>query len=253
MGADDGLCGDCGGGLQSLPAVAGGGAFCPKCMQRQREEQDRLDQERLERERLERVKAAQVAGYLADSQLGVRFVGLGFGDYRPVCEEAAKTLEVCRGFAQEFTGRDGRSLVFVGSPGTGKNMLSAIIGQEVIRRGFSFLHTSATKVVRRFKDSWKRREVTEEEVLRYFVGPDLLVIDEIGVQFGSATEQMYLTEVINDRYEARKSTILLSNLTLTEVEAVLGVRAMERFCEDGSRVLVFAWSSWRRQQGKAMR
>ena len=106
MGADDGLCGDCGGGLQSLPAVAGGGAFCPKCMQRQREEQDRLEQEWLERERLERVKAAQVAGYLADSQLGVRFVGLGFGDYQPVCEEAAKTLDVCRGFAQEFTGRD---------------------------------------------------------------------------------------------------------------------------------------------------
>lgn len=253
QGAHDGLCGDCGGALQALPAVAGGGSFCPVCVQRQTEEQDRQEQERLELARRERVKAEQVAAYLADSQLGKRFVGLGFADYRPVCADAARALEVCRGFAQEFSGLDGRSLVFVGSPGTGKNMLSAIIGQEVIRRGFSFLHTSATKVVRRFKDSWKRKEVTEEEVLRYFVGPDLLVIDEIGVQFGSATEQMYLTEVINDRYEARKSTILLSNLTLNEVEAVLGLRAMERFCEDGSRVLVFAWPSWRRQQGKPMR
>jgi DNA replication protein DnaC len=54
--------------------------------------------------------------------------------------------------------------------------------------------------------------------------------------------------VINDRYEAKKSTILISNLTIQQVAEVLGVRPMDRFREDGSQVLVFAWPSWRRQQ-----
>ena len=87
--------------------------------------------------------------------------------------------------------------------------------------------------------------VTEDQVLRYFVTPDLLVIDEVGVQFGTATEQLYLTEVINDRYEAMKPMILLSNLTLKQVEDTLGVRSMERFKENGGRVLVLNWASYR--------
>jgi len=221
--------------------------FCPVCAidASKREEEERRSAE--ERERQERVKMAQIKRYLADSCLGVRFLGKTFADYRPVCREAQQVLAECQSFATDFVPGHGRNMIFVGSVGTGKNMLSAIVGQEVMRRGCSFLHTSATKVVRKFKDSWKRPDLTEEEVLRYFVTPDLLVIDEIGVQFGTPTEKLYLTEVINDRYEARRSTILLSNLTLKQVEEVLDARTMDRFHEDGGSVLVFAWPSWRRQ------
>lgn len=239
-------CPQCQGERKRLPEVAGGGLYCPVCTARdsEREEQERKEADA--RERDERSKRAQIARYLEDSCLGKRFVGKTFADYLPSCPEARWVLEECRAFAEGFGG--GRNLIFVGSMGTGKNMLSAIIGQEVIGRGFSFLHTSALKVVRRFKDSWKQPDTTETEVLRYFVTPDLLVIDEIGVQFGSPTEKLFLAEVINDRYEARRSTILLSNLTLKQVEEALDSRTIDRFHEDGGTVLVFAWSSWRRQK-----
>jgi DNA replication protein DnaC len=231
--------------MKQAPDWLGGTCYCPVCAEAQAAiERDRLAKE--EQERQESVKRAQVRRYLADSCIGERFRGLAFTDYRPVCAGAAKVLQACREFVADFRVGCGVNLVFVGSPGTGKNMLSAIIGQELMDRGFSFLHTTAVKVVRRFKDSWKTPGVTEEEVLRYFVTPDLLVIDEVGVQFGSATEQLYLTEVINDRYESRRSTILLSNLTMKQIEETLGVRAVERFHEDSSRVLVFDWQSYRR-------
>jgi DNA replication protein DnaC len=234
--------------MQALPAGFGGGYYCPACNLAGRDSERREQQDREEREERERIGRLRLEKYLADSALGSRFVGMTFADYRPPNRDAAAVLETCRSFADTFTPGSGKSLVFVGSPGTGKNMLSAIIGQEVMRKGHSFLHTTAVKVVRRFKDSWKSGDVTEEEVLRYFVAPDLMVIDEVGVQFGTATEQLYLTEVINDRYEAKKSTILISNLTIQQVAEVLGVRPMDRFREDGSQVLVFAWPSWRRQQ-----
>lgn len=40
--------------------------------------------------------------------------------------------------------------------GTGKNMLSSIIGQAVIASGYSSVHTTAMKLVRRIKGSWGR-------------------------------------------------------------------------------------------------
>lgn len=241
-------CSRCSGEMKRLPMSLGGVPYCPACAARDAEADDRQRREAEERERREQTKRAQIRRYLADSCLGERFVGKTFGDYHPVCPEAHRALEECRVFAAEFVPGSGRNLILVGSPGTGKNMLSAIIGQEVMARGSSFLHTSAVKVVRRFKDSWKIPGATEEEVLRYFVAPDLLVIDEIGVQFGTPTEKLYLTEVINDRYEAKRSTILLSNLTMKQVEEVIGARGIDRFHEDGSRVLVFAWPSYRRQK-----
>jgi DNA replication protein DnaC len=238
-------CPECQGERKRLPAAGGGGFYCPACTAKASEREEAEQKKGEAREREDRIKRGQIARYLTDSCLGKRFVGLAFSDYRPSCREAQYVVDECRAFAEGFG--NGRSLIFVGSSGTGKNMLSAIVGQEVIGRGFSFLHTSALKVVRRFKDSWKQPDLTEEEVLRYFVTPDLLVIDEIGVQFGSPTEKLYLAEVINDRYEARRSTILLSNLVLKQVEEALDSRTIDRFHEDGGKVLVFAWPSWRRQ------
>ena len=48
-----------------------------------------------------------------------------------------------------------------------------------------------------------------------FIRPDLLILDEVGVQFGSETEKMILFEIINGRYEQLKPTIVISNLART--------------------------------------
>ena len=200
----------------------------------------------------QREKQRLIERYLADSCIGKRFLGMAFRDYRPSCNEAGKVLAECREFAESFEPENGRNLIMAGATGTGKNMLASVIGQEVIKnKGLSFLHTTAIKVVRRYKDSWRVTEETERDVLSYFLTPDLLVIDEIGVQFGTATEQLYLTELINDRYEAMKSTILISNLTVKQIEDTLGHRSVERFHENNSKVLIFNWKSYRRQQSAA--
>jgi DNA replication protein DnaC len=240
------LCEKCHALLVLEPDWLGGQSYCAVCDT----EQAVIDQNRLwqeEKTRKDKNKQAQITRYLADSCIGVRFKGKSFTDYNPVNKAAEQALDVCRSFSASFRANSGTNMIFVGSPGTGKNMLSAVIGQDIIKRGFSFLHTTALKIVRRYKDSWKQPGVTEEQVLRYYTTPDLLVIDEIGVQFGTVTEQLYLTELINDRYEAMKPIIMLSNLTIKQIEDAMGVRSMERFQENGGRVVVFNWPSYRRR------
>ncbi len=206
---------------------------------------ERVDAENKAKEaRREEQRQLRISSNLRSCSIGERFMYMTFDDYKPTCNNAAKVLEACRDYVEAFG--IGASLMMIGSPGTGKNMLAAIIGQELIKREFLFLHTTAMKLIRKVKDSWRDKEQSEQDVISSFVAPDLLVIDEIGVQFGSATEQLYLTEIINDRYEKRRSTILISNLKLSQLAEVMGERAIDRFYDDGSKILVFDWSSYRR-------
>ena len=55
-----------------------------------------------------------------------------------------------------------------------------------------------------------------------------------------------LFDVLNDRYGEMRPTILLGNLTTTELETYLGERILDRLRELGSVTVPFAWPSHRR-------
>lgn len=182
-------------------------------------------------------------------QIGKRFQGKTWADYQAEGKPAQAVKWTCQKIAQEFSRHldVGTNWLFVGRCGTGKNMLSALIAQDVVRAGHTALHTTAAKLVRRIRSTWGGNG-SEEEAIAQFVGPKLLILDEVGVQVGSKDEKRLLTEVINDRYEAMRPTICLSNHTVDELEHYLGGRVMDRFHEGESRVLVFDWESWRRKK-----
>ena len=241
------VCSSCGHEFEAFCFLGSIATICNDCEQKKIAEYERME---LERERLEREKALQrrIIQRLGDCNIGERFSGMVFDDYKPSCPNAENVLQSCREYVGNFKDKSGCSLLMIGSPGTGKNMLAAIICQEIIKADFSALHTTAMKLVRKVKDSWKNKDLSEQSVIDSFVIPSLLVIDEIGVQFGTPTEQLYLTEIINERYEKRRPTILISNLTLSQLTEVMGARVIDRFYDDGSKMLVFNWESHRRKK-----
>lgn len=223
--------------------------FCPMCAEDAREQEQQWLEEQ-EREARKARRQAEFDKRFAAVMIGKRFQDQTWNDYRPTCKAAAQIKRSCRDIGREFSRHLelGTNWLFVGRCGTGKNMLSALIAREVVGEGFTALHTTAAKLVRRVRSTWGGHG-SEEEAIEQFVQPDLLIIDEVGVQAGSDTEQRLLTEVINDRYEAMRPTICISNHTVKELEDYLGVRAMDRFYEGESKVLVFDWESWRRRPG----
>ncbi len=162
--------------------------------------------------------------------------------------------------AMDFTrGSYNTGLIMCGKNGTGKSMLSSIVLQELIRaspdstpdsnyiyfKHKNRLYTEAIKVIRVIKGAWRPgAEYTEQEAIDSFVRPSVLVIDEIGMQYGSPTEAQLLTEIINDRYNQKKPTILCGNVTIKEISEVIGDRIIDRFRDNG-KVLVFDWDSYR--------
>lgn len=176
-----------------------------------------------------------------------RFANRSFSNFIADSEEKEYVLDFSKKYAEEFESNPGRCAVFIGTPGTGKTHLAVAIGLDLLSREKSVLFSTAIRAIRRIKDTWgKSATETESEAVESLVWPDLLILDEVGVQFGSDAEKILLFDVMNERYERRKSTIILSNLSAEEVKSYLGERVFDRLREDGGKSIVFKWESHRK-------
>ena len=178
-----------------------------------------------------------------------RFENCTLQNYEPVNDDAKRALKVCQAYASRWPERlqKGGGLVMCGKPGTGKNHLALAIARHAItEHQSSAVFTTALKIAREYKSTWsKGSSRTEDEVIRYFTKPDLLIIDEVGVQFGSDAEKLIMFEIINTRYERMKPTILISNQTREELSAFIGERVLDRMSDGGGCTLSFTWDSYR--------
>lgn len=189
---------------------------------------------------------------LGHSGIPPRFIQRGFETYQVNTREQAKAFELAKEYATNFEDklRRGEGLLLIGSTGTGKTHLATAICKAVIRAGYQAYFTSVLSVMQVIKESYRRdSELTEREAIAKFVEADLLAMDEIGVQHNSDTERMFLTEIINQRYEQMKPTILLSNLPQksqhgTDLVNVLGERIISRLKEVNTTV-VCDWEDYR--------
>ena len=178
-----------------------------------------------------------------------RFKNCTLQNYEPVNDDAKRVLKVCQAYPSKWPERlqIGGGLVMCGKPGTGKNHLAlAIARHAIIEHQSSVIFTTALKIAREYKSTWSKAATrTEEEVIRQFTHPDLLIIDEVGVQFGSDAEKLILFEIINTRYEYMKPTILISNQSKDELSAFIGERVIDRMNDGGGCTLAFTWDSYR--------
>jgi len=218
---------------------------CPKCAEEAKEEEKRKE---AEEQRLREIQAwERKLGY---SGIPERFHERTLDAFVVSNAGQQKAFDFCRAYIEDMQGvlKSGRCAVFVGKVGTGKTHLAVGIGLAFMQARKAVLFTTVMKAVRRIKDSWRKESgQTEDEAIQSLVYPDLLILDEVGVQFGSETEKMLLFDVLNERYQKRKPTILMSNLVVAEVKAYVGERIMDRFAEDGGEVVVFDWDSYRRK------
>ena len=62
---------------------------------------------------------------------------------------------------------------------------------------------------------------------------ELLIIDEVGVQYGTESERLELFDIINHRYNECLTTICLSNLDDKKIASLLGRRICDRLFGGG--------------------
>ena len=189
--------------------------------------------------------------WMIGANIGIppRFRGKSFDDYQPVSKASQKNKNVLVAYANNFLEhfKAGRSLILCGGMGTGKTMLVCALAQQIrteLRK--NVIYTTAYHLVREVKDTYGNPGQREDEVISKYAFPDLLIIDEVGVQFGSDSESLIMFEVLNSRYENMLPSIVISNVDLSELGRYLGDRGIDRLKENGGGVLVFDWESYRK-------
>lgn len=225
---------------------------CPVCEKDAEAERSSAEAAKLQTS-AKSLKARKISKLLEGSEIPRRFRGRTFDNYRAEGDAQVHAFTKAKAFAEHFpvAMELGASFVFCGKPGTGKTHLACAIGNHVMQAfGASVAFMTVFEAIQRVKATYGDSTKTESQVMRSFAEVDLLILDEVGVQFGTKYEEVIITDIINRRYSDMRPTLILSNLTSDELSEYLGARVVDRMYEGGGGVLAFDWDSYRAKVAK---
>lgn len=134
---------------------------------------------------------------------------------------------------------DRHLLLFRGQPGTGKgHVLWSVVRHVVIEHGATVRVVKLPSLIRDLRESWRKGSEgpTEEERLKEYRRPDLLVIDEVSNHafYGEPTRHLY--DVLDDRMDWCRPTILTTNESEQAIAELLGPALWDRLLGYGELV-----------------
>ena len=177
-----------------------------------------------------------------------RFLGSSFENFK-VSTESDLNYRTTQKYKSTFAKikKNGTSLIFCGLPGTGKTHLACALVMALIDAGYHAKYSTSYKLFAHIKSTYNKASLEHEtQVIQKYIDCDLLILDEVGVQFGSEAERVLFYQVINGRYEDVLPTILISNEDKQGVQKFIGDRCFDRMCDGNGAVLSFDWKSHRK-------
>ena len=192
--------------------------------------------------RLKRGRSRGVASVIPPRYRGVSF------DRPPVSDmvrnlETKGTVAAVRKFVDDLDDRleAGKGLWLFGDTGTGKTTLAMLVSKAVLESGHSVAIYSLPKLLARIRRTYDS-EPGGDSYLAFFerlTAVDLLHIDDLGAEKRSdwVLEQLYA--IVNERYEARRSIIVTTNLPHHELEEQIGTRTVSRLNEMCEELALF--------------
>jgi DNA replication protein DnaC len=187
------------------------------------EEIKRQEEEQGKRERIERYKKSGVPE---------RYYNESLDTYKITNEMQKAAARAIGEFLREIKCGAFRTLVLIGSAGTGKTHLACGVVRE-----YGGKYATAPDIVEEIRRAKSfSADQTEQQIIDSYSHKRLLVIDEIGRGIAATDEKYMLYQIINARYNTRKPTVLISNFTKADFLQYIGVAAADRLVESGDIV-----------------
>ncbi len=103
--------------------------------------------------------------------------------------------------------------------GSGKSRLAVSIANGLIRRlDVNVLYISSVNMLNELKNTFDNKNgVREMDILNFYGNVEVLIIDDFGVEKATDWSESIFTQVLEDRMNNKKVTILTSNLSVEEL------------------------------------
>lgn len=182
-----------------------------------------------------------------------RFENVSLDNYTAETPEQKKLVETLKaGIEKGFD----KNILIIGGVGTGKTHLAyavvnALAKKKTASSGYRYyseekvIYRPIKSIIDNIRAAWKDPESAEMDA--YCTCP-VLIIDEIGVQYGTENERTELYEVFNRRYEDELPIIAISNHDKDALLRILGQRIFDRLT-GGAAVFELSGKSFR-QRGR---
>lgn len=130
-------------------------------------------------------------------------------------------------FAHSFSGSQNDSWLLLGATGLGKTHLSTSVAKVVIERGYDVVYESAQGIISAFEMKRFGGDYESDKEAKFF-DCDLLIIDDLGVEIANQFTVSCIYNIINTRINNRKSTIINTNLSQSELRGRYADRITSR-------------------------
>lgn len=151
---------------------------------------------------------------------------------------ARQAVQSCRNFVRTFD-TEFQNLFFYGDTGIGKTYLSNCVAKELLDSGHSVIYFTASSLFRIFEKNAFDREQDTGEDYRNIFACDLLIIDDLGTEFSNTFTVSQLFLCLNERILRQKSTMISTNLTLTQLKEIYSERTFSRIFSSYTMIKLF--------------
>ena len=154
-----------------------------------------------------------------------------------------ETLIKCKNFLNSYVSKypsvDKHTIMLSGKTGVGKTFLAQCTANEFIKKGILTLFISAFNMNNNFLKYHTTFTEDKQSYYEMVYEPDVLIIDDLGTEplLKNVTTN-YLCSLLNDRYDAKKITIITTNFGPSEISAKYGERIFSRLFNKADSLLI---------------
>lgn len=162
----------------------------------------------------------------------------------PFQNEHAKWGDAYKSIRDFSCKHTGFIVMLCGIRGSGKTKMAVSVAKLYAKNEMKSAYYKAIEIFMAIRGTYGGSDLNETEVVKKFIIPSLLIIDEAHERGNSEWEDRMLTYIIDKRYDSLRDTLLISNQKPDECIKSVGQSIASRILETGA-IMECNWNSFR--------
>lgn len=153
-------------------------------------------------------------------------------------QTAQQAATECHSFVDNFDEKP-KNLLFYGDTGVGKTFFSNCVAKELLDKGYSVIYFTAFQLFDILSKGVFEKDSDAIAAHQNIFDCDLLIIDDLGTELSNSftTSQLFLC--INERILRQRSTIISTNLSISQIAEIYSERTLSRISSNYSIIKLF--------------